>query len=219
MDIFRNHRYFWNKERKWSLSMGILLIVIAVVVQIFAGRYSARQAAGAPAVGDLLLSHLPVLSVDFIIVIVAMAFWFFSSLLLVYRPNYLLFGIKAIAFFIILRAFFMDLTHIGLYPDAASPGIHNFGWGFYHDITFQGNFFFSGHVGFPFLMALIFWNRNGWRRFFIVASIFFGAAVLLAHVHYSIDVFAAPFMAYGVFAIAAKVFPEDYALLKSTALP
>jgi membrane-associated phospholipid phosphatase len=36
---------------------------------------------------------------------------------------------------------------------------------------------------------------------------FFGASVLLAHVHYSIDVFAAPFIVYGVFVIAAKVFP------------
>ena len=113
----------------------------------------------------------------------------------------------------------MDLTHIGLYPGAASPGPHNFGWGLYDKVTFQGNLFFSSHTGFPFLMALIFWDRDGWRRFFIAATVVFGAAVLLAHVHYSIDVFAAPFMSYGIFAIASKFFPEDYALLKSTILP
>jgi hypothetical protein len=219
MDVLRNHRHFWDDEHKRSISWGILLLGLAIIIQIFAGHYSSREAVGAPAVGDLFLNNLPILPLDFVIVIGAIIFWTFSSLLLISRPSRLLFGIKAIALFIICRAFFMDLTHLGLYPGAASPGPGNFGWGFYHDVTFQGNLFFSSHTGFPFLMALIFWDKDGWRRFFIAATIVFGAAVLLAHVHYSIDVFAAPFMAYGVFAITAKYFPEDYAHLTSTALP
>jgi hypothetical protein len=219
MDIFTNHRHFWNQERKQSLMEGIFILCVAIVTQIVAGQYSSAKAADAPAVRDFFLDRMPVLHVDFIIVIVAILFWVFSSLLLSFAPRRLLFDIKAIALFIILRAFFMNLTHLGLYPGAASPGADNFGWSFYDRVTFQGNLFFSGHVGFPFLMALIFWDRAPWRRFFIIASIIFGAAVLFAHVHYSIDVFAAPFMSYGVFAIVAKLFPKDYALLGSTALP
>jgi hypothetical protein len=34
--------------------------------------------------------------------------------------------------------------------------------------------------------------------------------VLFAHVHYSIDVFASPFMTYGIFTIAKTLFPQDY---------
>ena len=102
--------------------MGILLLCVAIIIQIFAGHYSSRESIGAPAVGDILLNHLPVLPLDFMIVIVAIIFWTFSSLLLIFHPSRLLFGIKAIALFIICRAFFMDLTHIGLYPGAASPG-------------------------------------------------------------------------------------------------
>ncbi len=48
---------------------------------------------------------------------------------------------------------------------------------------------------------------------------FFAAVVLFAHVHYSIDVFAAPFMVYGIFAITAKFFKNDYFLIKSTVFP
>jgi hypothetical protein len=213
MNVLRDHARFWDSERRQSIYWGVLLFCCAIIVQVVAGHYSSAQSASAPAVGDLLLDHLPVLPLAFIIVIGAIIFWTFSALLLISAPNRLLFGIKAIALFIICRAFFMNLTHLGLYPGAASPGIHNFGWKFYNEITFQGNLFFSGHTGFPFLMALIFWDSDCWRRLFIGASIFFGAAVLLAHVHYSIDVFAAPFMAYGVFAITAKYFPEDHALL------
>jgi hypothetical protein len=214
MDVLKNHRHFWTDERRRSLWVGVIILCLAIVIQIFAGHYSSGQSMHAPPVGDLFLDHLPTLPLDFIIVIGALLFWTFSSLLLILTPNRLLFGIKAIALFIICRAFFMNLTHLGLYPGAASPGVQNFGWGLYDKITFQGNLFFSGHTGFPFLLALIFWNRTGWRRFFVAATIVFGAAVLLAHVHYSIDVFAAPFMAYGVFAITAKYFPEDRALLE-----
>jgi hypothetical protein len=161
----------------------------------------------------LFLDNLPIWHIGFVIVIIAILFWVFSCLLLVVHPSRLLFAIKAIALFIIFRAFFMNLTHLGLYPGAAMPGDQNVGWGFYRHLTFEGNFFFSGHTGFPFLLALIFWDNNFWRRFFVLATFFFAAAVLLAHVHYSIDVFAAPFIVYGIFAITAKYFPKDHALL------
>ena len=93
------------------------------------------------------------------------------------------------------------------------PSPANMGFGFYHLVTFQGNLFFSGHAGFPFLMALIFWDKKFWRWFFLIATVAFGVAVLLAHVHYSIDVFAAPFIVYGIYVITAKLFPHDYVLL------
>jgi len=213
-DVFREHRGgFWTAGRKRSLYMGLLLVVLALVVQVNAGHYSALRATSAPAVSDLFLDNLPVVNMDFLIVFGAIALWVLACWLLVVHPSYLLFGVKAIALYIIFRAFFISLTHIGLYPTAASPDAGDFGYGFYRLTTYQGNFFFSGHTGFPFLMALVFWNRTFWRRFFLAATVVFGAAVLLAHVHYSIDVFAAPFIVYGIFVIGAKLFPKDYALL------
>ena len=134
-------------------------------------------------------------------------------MLLVARPRYLLFALKAIALFIICRAFFISLTHMGIYPDRAvfdGNGLLNH---VYSRLISGGEFFFSGHTGAPFLLALIFWSDELWRRFFLVATVLFGASVLLAHVHYSIDVFAAPFIAYGIFRIAVEIFRSDYLLL------
>jgi hypothetical protein len=37
----------------------------------------------------------------------------------------------------------------------------------------------------------------------------FGLSVLIAHIHYSIDVFAAPFMAYSIFSLARYFFKKD----------
>jgi len=148
----------------------------------------------APPESDLFLDNLPVVNLGFLIVGVTILFWICSCFFLITRPHYLLFGIKAIALFVIFRAFFMNLTREGIYPGGVVPSAANTGFGFYHLLTFQGNLFFSGHTAFPYLLALIFWDEKFWRRFFIVATIVFGAAVLLAHVHYSIDVFAAPFI-------------------------
>jgi len=216
-DIFREHRGFWTPVRKHSLYLGLLLVVLALIIQVRAGQYSAHEAVSAGYASDLFLNNLPTFNLTFILVGGAIAFWVACCALLALKPHYLLFGVKAIGLYIIFRAFFISLTHVGVYPTAINPSAQNIGYGLYHLATFKGNFFFSGHTGFPFLMALIFWDNTFLRRFFVAATIFFGASVLLAHVHYSIDVFAAPFIVYGVFVITAKLFPRDYALFPHAA--
>ena len=46
-------------------------------------------------------------------------------------------------------------------------------------------------------------------------SVVFGIAVLFAHVHYTIDVLAAPYMAYGIFKMSQYFFAEDYKMIES----
>ncbi|MDP2598724.1 MAG: phosphatase PAP2-related protein [Candidatus Liptonbacteria bacterium] len=211
--IFPAHRGFWDEERKRSLYLGLLLFVLALIVQVEAGSYSARRAVGANPVGDMFLDNLPVLDLDFIIVQGAIVAAISTVVIFMARPRYLLFGIKAAALFIILRSFFVDLTHVGIYPTSFDVG--GIGSRVYNSLTFSGNFFFSGHTGFPFLMALLFWRERFFRVLFLGISVFFGASVLFAHVHYSIDVFAAPFITYSIFVIARKLFPRDYAVVNA----
>jgi hypothetical protein len=212
-DPFHHYKGFWPPARKNSMYLGIVLLGLALLIQITVGRYSSGWAASSGPVHDIFLDNLPIIDLGGIIVAGAIMLWVAAWLLLIYEPKYLVFGTKAIALFIISRAFFMSLTHIGAYPVSAPPGPENAGFSLYHLLTFQGNFFYSGHTAFPFLLALIFWDRVLLRRFFLVLTFFFGATMLLAHVHYSIDVFAAPFIVYGVYVITAKLFPADYALL------
>jgi hypothetical protein len=213
--VFKAHKGFWTPARKRSMCIGVLLLIVSIYMQITLGEYSARAAIGAPWVGDLFLSLLPVVNLTWVIVGCEIALWVFAWVLLILRPRYLVFGTKAIALFIISRAFFFSLTHIGPYPTNISPSSNNNGYGLYHLLTFQGNFFYSGHTGFPVLLALIFWDNKFLRYLFIVLSFLFGASVLLAHVHYSIDVFAAPFIVYGMFVITKNMFPHDYAIIRS----
>jgi membrane-associated phospholipid phosphatase len=62
-------------------------------------------------------------------------------------------------------------------------------------------------------MGLIFQQNYWWSKICFAVSFILGASVLLGHVHYSIDVFAAPFMTYTIFVIAKKFFPKEYASL------
>lgn len=209
--VLSRHRSFWTQEHRRSLYVGLLLLSLAIVVQVGAGRYSARSATNF--VGDIFLDNLPLVNVDIIVVQGAFIFLTTALLLALYKPRYILLGIKAAALFILIRAFFISLTHIGIYPQQITFNTGLPGEELYHLLDFQANFFFSGHTGMPLLFAFIFWPEKFWRHFFMAVSLLMAVSVLLARVHYSIDVFAAPFMTYCIFQITQKLFPEDYKLV------
>ena len=76
--------------------------------------------------------------------------------------------------------------------------------------------FFSGHTGFPFLMSLLFWKEKPLRFIFLALTLLFGGAALLGHLHYSIDVFSALFITYGIFNISRWLFKKDYRFFHET---
>ena len=64
--------------------------------------------------------------------------------------------------------------------------------------------FFSGHTATLFLFFLLA-DKKKLKIFFLISTIIVALAVLLQHVHYSIDVIAAPFFAYGSFILVKKL--------------
>jgi hypothetical protein len=116
-----------------------------------------------------------------------------------------------VALFVVARSIFVMMTHLGPLPDQTYIEPNSF----LEKITFAGDLFFSGHTGLPFLFALMFWDNKYFRYIFLVASFVGGGAVLLGHLHYTIDVFAAFFITYGIFHIARWLFAKDYSLFLS----
>ena len=214
--LFREHIGFWTEERRKSLYAGILFLVLAFATQFIAGLYSTKSMTNF--VGDVFLDNLPTVNLDYVIVDGAFLATLIGALLIITRPRYIIFSLKVVAFFMVTRSFFVSLTHIGIYPHEIILGTGVLDR-FYMFLNLQqSGFFFSGHTGLAFLGALIFWQEKLWRYFFIAVSVLFGAAVLLAHVHYSIDVFAAPFMTYAIFKFAElELFKKDYAIIKGNA--
>jgi hypothetical protein len=206
--------------REWfpSLLGSFSLLGAAYLVEHLANNYAFEFALRPTSnhVGDLILDNIPALDLNFLIVEGAFLAIVLGVLYVLSKPRSVLFSLKALALFIIVRAFFISLTHVGIHPEHIDPSLGFFD-GIYLYLNFQTGLFFSGHTGLPLLIALIFWENKRARYILVALSAVFGVAVLVAHIHYSIDVFAAPFMVYGIFKIATRLFPRDWALIAPSA--
>ncbi len=202
-----------NKPFYIGLGVGVLFLGLSLFFNYEANGYTAASIS--VAANDIFLDHLPIMKVDGIFLEGAIILTFFAIALALYRPNRIPFMLKAAALFIAVRSFFVILTHLAPPLGALTAPTSNFlerlAAGSGKDL------FFSGHTGLPFLAALVFWQNKFLRIFFLLASMIFGGAVLLGHLHYSIDVFSAFFITYGIFHLARWLFKKDYAMFREVA--
>lgn len=188
-----------------SIFVAFIFLLVSLVISFYAGTYATEKASNA--VTDIVLDNIPVFDVDGIFIYGPFVFWIFMVLLGLKEPKKIPFAVKSIALFIVIRSIFISLTHIGPFPDQIA--IHN-APNFFQKFSFAGDLFFSAHTGLPFLMALTFWKEN--RTLGIIftgVALFFGAIVLMAHLHYSIDVLSAFFITYTIFCMAEVLFKKD----------
>ncbi len=199
-----------------SLAAGFGLLFLSLVANYFGALYAFKRASNH--VEDIILSNIPTFDVDAIFMWGPLVFWIILSAFLLYDPKKIPFTLKSVALFVLIRSFFISLTHIGPFPDHISLDAYNPTWlatyletnpAFTFIFTSGADLFFSGHTGIPFLMGLTFWKNRLIRIFCILASIFFGIIVLLGHLHYSIDVAAAFFITYTISRIAAYIWRAD----------
>ncbi len=205
--LFEKHKFQWSqKSFLFSALLAFLFLASSLVINYAAGNYATEKASNS--VTDIILDNLPVVDVDGIFVYGAILFGVFLIILLIKEPKQIPFIIKSAALFYFIRAIFISLTHLGPIFQQA-PLVSNI---LSRNLIFGADYFFSGHTGLPFLMALMFWNNKYLRGIFLATSFIFGASALLGHFHYSIDVFAAFFITYGIFHIARWLFVKDYRL-------
>jgi hypothetical protein len=197
---------------KWkyyaSLLEAVLLFFVAVVTTHLASKYAEIKASNH--VEDIVLSNTQVYNFEFLFVEGAIMLSLFVIVLALKFRKTAPFLIKTASFFIIIRALFVSMTHIGPYPTKLEleSGLLDF-------ITSGNDLFFSGHTGLPLLIALIFWDHLYIRVLFLTSSAVFGAIVLLSHLHYTIDVFAAFFITYSIYHLSTKIFAKDYSFFTS----
>jgi hypothetical protein len=196
--------HFKNKHFLVSFLLSISILVIALVVNYYAGLYANERASNS--VTDVILSNIRLYDIDGMFIYGPLVIWIVAVFALLTRPRRIPFMLKSIGLFILIRSIFISLTHIGPFPTRA---IINF-TGLLGSIFPSGaDLFFSGHTGLPFLLALIFWENIYLRVLYIISALFFGTIVLMGHLHYSIDVLAAFFITYTIYHIAESIFHKD----------
>ncbi|MDO8676834.1 MAG: phosphatase PAP2-related protein [Candidatus Azambacteria bacterium] len=204
-NIIAKHKLHWSqKSFLFSAFSAFVFLVSSLIINYTLGNYAVKSASNG--VTDIVLDNLPIMDVDGIFIYGAILFGLFLIALLIKEPKQIPFMIKSIALFVFVRAIFISLTHLGPMLQPA-PLVSNI---FLRNLMFGVDYFFSGHTGLPFLMALSFWSNKPLRNLFLAISFIFGFSALAGHYHYSIDVFAAFFISYGIFHIARKFFAKDY---------
>jgi membrane-associated phospholipid phosphatase len=201
--INRYREHFSDKSFLASLFIAIILFTTSLFINYYAGNYASESVSNY--VTDIILSNTQVYSLDEIFIYGTYVFWIFFTLLCLSSPQKIPFSLKSIALFVIIRSIFISLTHIAPFPTQITVDPTSF----MSEFTFGGDLFFSGHTGLPYLLALIYWENKYLRVFFMLTSIMFGITVLLAHLHYSIDVLSAFFITYTIYHIALRIFKED----------
>lgn len=200
-EFLRGYReVFTHKKTLQNMLIGVFLFLFGMFVSYFAYEYISTTKG--PVARDLFLDNLPTLYV---------APWFFFSIffmgavaviLSIINPRRAPFILICTGIFFAIRSFFLILTHL------SPPNIE-----YYMGMSTGSDLFFSGHVGYAFLLALMFWRNRFFRILFIALSIAMAGLVLLGHLHYSIDVFSAYFIVYVIFVIAKKIFKGEYEML------
>jgi len=179
------------------------MLIASLFVNFYSGVYANERASNF--VTDVVLSNTRVYDLDNVFVYGSWFLVLVIAALCFLRPQRLPFVLKSIALFVFTRSFFLTLTHLAPFPNQIVIDPTSF----LRYFVFGADLFFSGHTGLPFLMALIFWKDIYLRVFFILLSITFGVVVLLAHLHYSIDVLSAFFITYSIFCINKVFFKKD----------
>lgn len=207
-EYFNRFMYHWkvllsDHTYKISLFIGVILITSAYVVDFVATVYNDSQVY--VSVGDLILDAIPTLNWE-----LSFTWGMYTLLILVFaypvffKPEMVPFTIKTYALLMYIRAGFILLTNLGPPEGFFYDGVE-IGRGVIADLFFRNDLFFSGHTAFPFMAFLIY--RDSWIRWvFLAGSIFEGITVLVMHIHYSIDVFAAFFIAYGTYSLSRAIF-------------
>ena len=197
-NMFEKKEYFvrghkdWRKELseyRYLILLSLLIFIIATFIDYFSGVYvTSTKSVHVP---DMILDHIGPYNMKFLFI------WGYIAFFLMLFLYPILFHIRTLhivicqfSLLVMLRAVFVTLTHLQTPPDAIQA---SFPW-IFQKLNFQNDMFFSGHTAIPFLGFLMF--KKQIRYFFLFGSFMMGTVVLLAHMHYSIDVFGAFFITY-----------------------
>lgn len=199
----------WEEiDHKWWVLVVAGLVAFVLAAYAFyanLGWYADQRSL--PLSSDWLLDRLP--QIDVVAVLswgwLALHAWALGVALL-YYPRKLPFLLFLLGVYLCVRTVFVFLSPIGaperildmrqldsLFPLVAGT------W------TFQNEFVFSGHTAIPFLFFLFFETRVQ-KAVMLIGALVMAAAVLLTHNHYTVDVVAAFFMGYAIYALSLALF-------------
>lgn len=185
---------------KYKFFVGIfILIIILISFPFFFNHIENRNGYQ---INDWLLLQLPSINLSYPIFTLI---WFCAALTItqiVKQPKFFLLFLWGFIFLSLSRMLTISCVAFNP-PNNLLPLVDPISNAFYGGKFITKDLFYSGHTATLFLMYLCL--RKKWHKTTaLIATISVGVMVLVQHVHYTIDVIAAPFFTYLVYLGAAK---------------
>lgn len=207
-------KFFTDKKILKHTFIAFAMLFLSMIINFYAWRYASISQSNS--VTDLILSNIPTYNVDYIFVYGTFLAFLWLLLYCIKNPFQLPYIVKVSALFISIRCVFIILTHIWPDPTMVDIGSATTLFSIFGHFSFSWDLFFSGHTWLPFLLALVFWKNKILRYLCLCVSLSFAVIVLLGHLHYSIDVLSAFFIAYGIYHMSMKLFSKEKKYFDST---
>jgi len=192
-----NWKEFFKGRRTEFIVTILLLAIILFIFPNFLAYVEGRQ--GVTLADPVLELFNPIdltwLTFGLIYISLIVAIFSFAT-----KPEILLLALQSYSLLVIFRMMVMYSAPLDA-PEKLillnDPFVQFFGSG----EVLTKDLFFSGHTATLFLLFLVS-DKKQLKIIFLISTILVGIAVLLQHVHYTIDVLAAPFFAYSSYKIA-----------------
>lgn len=157
-----------------------------------------------PLLADPVLAALPPRDLTWLIFAMIYAGLIVALVSLLPYPRAMLVGLQAYIAMLLLRMLSMYLTPIGA-PAGMIPLRDPFAEYFTRTALLTKDLFFSGHTSTMFLLFIGVPSRAGIKAVFLFCTVAVGGSLLWQHVHYSVDVLAAPPFAYLAFHAVSRL--------------
>lgn len=182
------------KEKRNRVELVITLFLLAIVLTSLANFLNYVEARQGVLLPDPLLNLFNPIDLTWLIFVLIYISLVVAITTLAQNPKLLLFAVQLYTLMVLVRIVAMFL--LPLEPPATmiilnDPLVEFFGTG----QTLTKDLFFSGHTATLLILFLVS-EKKIIKTVFLISTIAVAIAVLLQHVHYSIDVFAAVFFTY-----------------------
>ena len=191
---------FFNNRKIEIILTVVFLVIILIVFSNFLEYIEERNGVNLP---DPILNLFNPVDLTWLIFGLIYASIVIAIIDFTKEPNLLLFAIQSYSLLVLIRLIVLYVTPLNAPAKLLSlndPVVQFFGSG----QVLTKDLFFSGHTATLFLLFLIVKKRI-LKIFFLCSTIVIGTAVILQHVHYTVDVLTAPFFSYSAYRIVSII--------------
>jgi hypothetical protein len=191
------------KVRKNIIEFGLTLLLLVFVLASLANFLNFVEARPGIILPDPILNLFNPIDLTWLIFVLIYCSLVIAILILIKNPKQILFAIQLYTLMVAVRIVSMYL--LPLEPPAKmiilnDPFVEFFGTG----QTLTKDLFFSGHTATLFILFLVS-EKKVYKTIFLISTVAVAVAVLLQHVHYTIDVFAAVFFTYACYKLVLRI--------------